>query len=323
MDLFAGIGGIRLGFERTGKVRTVFSSEIDKNARTYYEKNFGDTPAGDITQIPLDEIPYADIIAGGIPCQAFSILGKKKGLSDERGQLFYRFIEIVKAKQPKAFFIENVRNLFCHDKGRTFKSILQTMKEELGYTLYYHVYNSAEWGVPQIRRRIYIVGFRDELPFLFPSSFEFLKRNEMDNASKRILERNAHRRHYIGKKEWCTFKREIGASKRNGFTAKLLKLNTPATTLTTRRPQKSLIKDTPLKNTFIQGDTVEKNSEGMRYLTPREMARLQAFPESFLVPESHNMAAKLFGNSVTVEVVYQIAKSIIKALETNARFSPT
>lgn len=316
MDLFAGIGGIRLGFEQTGKVNAIFSSEIENHAREYYTLNFGDTPEGDITKIPLRQIPYADIIAGGVPCQAFSHMGKRKGLEDDRGKLFYRFAEIVRAKQPKAFFVENVRGLVTHDKGRTFEKIIGLFKRDIGYSVYYHMYNSAEWGVPHTRRRVYIVGFKEDVPFFFPSSFDAMNGDYSTVAVKHILEQNVHRRYYVGNNHCRTFERHIAMGKKNGYSAEMVSLDGYAKTLTCGEPKKNLIQDVPLADPrAMDGDPYTRNDKGIRYFTPREMARLQAFPESFIVPESGNSAAKLFGNSVTVEVVYRIANAIVKTLD--------
>ena len=166
IDLFSGIGGIRLGFERHG-CTNVFSSEWDRYARQMYEVNFGEKPFGDINDIDPSDIPDHDILLAGFPCQPFSIAGKGLGFEDTRGTLFFNIAEILKNKQPKAFLLENVKRLTTHDSGRTFRIILETLKQ-LGYTVYFKVLNTLDFGLPQKRERIYIVGFSDNIPFYFP-----------------------------------------------------------------------------------------------------------------------------------------------------------
>lgn len=167
IDLFAGIGGIRLGFESVGG-KCVFSSEFDEDACKTYEANFGEHPAGDITEIASSEIPDFDILLGGFPCQAFSIIGKQEGFADQtRGTLFFEIERILKDKKPKAFMLENVKNLTSHDHGNTFKVIKEHLIS-LGYTVYAKVLNALDYGVPQKRERIIIVGFLNPVDFTFP-----------------------------------------------------------------------------------------------------------------------------------------------------------
>ncbi len=179
IDLFAGIGGIRMGFDRAfgNKIETVFASEWDDKAQTTYKANF-DTPAeinGDITQIDEHDIPDFDICLAGFPCQAFSIAGRKQGFNDDykgtcRGTLFFDVVRICELHKPKVIFCENVKGLTIHDKGRTFEVIIDTLKK-LGYTPLYKILNSKDYGVPQNRERIYIVAFRNDIDcsgFHFP-----------------------------------------------------------------------------------------------------------------------------------------------------------
>lgn len=169
IDLFAGIGGIRLGFESSGRYRTVFSSEIDRFARETYHTNFGEEPEGDITAIDADTIPDADVVVGGTPCQAFSLMGKRAGFEDARGTLFYDFLRVIRAKRPKAFLMENVAGLPSHDKGRTFRTMLGLF-ERAGYRTTHRILDARDFGLPQKRRRIFVVGFRNDIPadFGFP-----------------------------------------------------------------------------------------------------------------------------------------------------------
>jgi len=166
IDLFAGIGGIRLGFEAVGG-KCVFSSECDSFAQDTYEANFGERPEGDITKIEPSSIPDHDVLLGGFPCQAFSICGDQKGFSDTRGTLFFNIEEILRIKKPFAFMLENVKNLKSHDKGRTFKMIVCHL-EDLGYHVHHTVLDSLDFGVPQKRERTIIVGFKENIKFSFP-----------------------------------------------------------------------------------------------------------------------------------------------------------
>ena len=166
IDLFAGIGGIRLGLERAGG-KCVFSSEWDSDATKTYEAYFGDKPAGDITKIQNSDVPDHDILAGGFPCQAFSIIGGMKGFGDTRGTLFFEIERILRAKHPKAFLLENVRNLVSHDKGQTFKVILDHLKL-LGYHIHWRILNALHYNLPQKRERVIIVGFKENYPFEWP-----------------------------------------------------------------------------------------------------------------------------------------------------------
>ena len=174
IDLFAGIGGIRLGFESVGG-KCVFSSEFDKDACITYEANFGEWPSGDITKIDAKDIPDFDVLLAGFPCQAFSIIGKKQGFADEtRGTLFFDIERILREKRPKAFMLENVRNLTAHDGGKTFKVIISHL-ESLGYTVYARVLNALDFGCCQKRERIIIVGFKDPILFAFPEPSPYRK----------------------------------------------------------------------------------------------------------------------------------------------------
>src|SRR3972149_7200673 len=166
IDLPAGVGGTRIAFERAGG-KCVFTSEWDKACQDMYEANFGERPFGDITKIKAEEIPDHDILTGGFPCQAFSIIGNKLGFADTRGTLFFDLERILKAKQPNAFLLENVKQLTTHDNGKQFKIILEHL-ENLGYFVHYKVLNGLDFGVPQKRERIMLVGFKENYPFDFP-----------------------------------------------------------------------------------------------------------------------------------------------------------
>lgn len=172
IDLFAGIGGFRLAFESLG-AKCVFSAEIDKYACQTYESNFGDNPFCDVSTLNPNDIPDFDVLCAGFPCQPFSIAGQRKGFNDTRGTLFFDIERIIKAKQPKAFILENVKGLVNHDKGNTLKVILDTLTKKLNYNVFYQVLNSKDYGVPQNRERIYIIGFKDKsIDFEFPRKLD-------------------------------------------------------------------------------------------------------------------------------------------------------
>lgn len=318
IDLFAGIGGIRLGFEQTKRVKNVFSAEIDKYACLTYKENFGSDPYCDVTSIQdeeIDKLPDFDILLAGFPCQAFSIAGKRGGFDDTRGTLFFDVARILKEKQPKAFLLENVKGLTNHDKGRTFKTILNTLRQDLGYTVYHQILNSKDYGVPQKRERIYIVGFKKNIHFTFP------QKSTKSKYIKDILESDAvSSKYYLSNTYLETLKnhRARHEEKGNGFGYEIIGHNEIANTLVVggMGKERNLIFDDRLKDftpkTNIKG---EINREFIRKMTPREWARVQGYPDNFKIPVSDAQAYKQFGNSVSVPVIYAIAKQIINRLD--------
>ena len=325
IDLFAGIGGIRLGFDQAfGKnIQTVFVSEWDEAAKKTYKANFQNESeiAGDITVINEKDIPDFDICLAGFPCQAFSIAGRKKGFDDNfkgqtRGTLFFDVVRICAEKKPKVIFCENVKGLTIHDHGRTFKVIVGALRE-LGYTVFYKLLNSKDFGVPQNRERIYIVAFRNDIApgeFVFPEGTDSTKtiRDIMEDApipSKYYLS-DVYMQTLINHK-----KRH--ESKGNGFGYEIRNLDGIAGTLVCggMGRERNLIIDnrehdtTP--TTHIKGKI---NEEGIRKMTPREWARLQGFPDSFKFVLADVHLYKQFGNSVTVPVIKAIATKIKEVL---------
>lgn len=213
IDLFAGIGGIRLPFQRLGG-KCVFSSEIDKFAIETYKANYNETPHGDITQIKEEEIPNFDILLAGFPCQAFSIAGKRKGFEDTRGTLFFDVARIIKYHKPKVFLLENVKGLLNHNKGETFKVMIDILENELNYKIFYKVLNAKDYGVPQNRERVIIVGFLDHsIEFKFPEPFE----NKAIVGD--ILDKEVPEKYTISDKIWASHQRrkEEHKKKGNGF----------------------------------------------------------------------------------------------------------
>ena len=308
IDLFAGIGGIRIGFERAG-CNCVFWSEWNKFAQKTYEANFGGTPAGDITQIDSAEIPDFDILCGGFPCQPFSIAGISKkrsldmpvGFEDKtQGTLFFEILRILKEKQPEAFFLENVKNLERHDKCQTFEIIKGSLEED-GYSVFHKVIN-AKALVPQNRERIYIIGFRDP-----EKIFEFPDIPDKKPKLKDILEDNVPDKYTLTDHLWQYLQdyAEKHRRKGNGFGFGLTDIEAHSRTLSARY--------------YKDGSEILIPQEGMnpRRLTPRECARLQGYPDSFVIPVSDTQAYKQFGNSVAVPIIEVLAKELVETLNKN------
>lgn len=325
IDLFAGIGGIRLGFEQAfgQNLKTVFVSEWDKNAQKTYVANFSDDfeIAGDITQINESSIPDFDICLAGFPCQAFSLAGQKKGFADNfkglsRGTLFFDVARICATRKPKVIFCENVKGLAVHDKGKTLKIIIETLKE-IGYTPFKNILNSRDFGVPQNRERIYIVAFRNDIA---PKDFAFPSSTDRTKHIKDILEKNpVPSKYYLSERYFETLKNHKArhAAKGNGFGYEIRSLDGVAAAIVCggMGRERNLIIDkrqtdlTPTTN--IKGKI---NTEGIRKLTPREWARLQGFPDSYKLPLADVHLYKQFGNSVTVPVIKAIAEKIKEVL---------
>lgn len=300
IDLFAGIGGIRIGFERVG-ARCVFSSEWDESCKDTYEANFGERPAGDITKIPSSMIPDHDILVGGFPCQSFSIIGERLGFADTRGTLFFEIERILRDKKPKAFLLENVKQLVGHDEGKTFKVILDAL-ESLGYYVHYKVLNGLDFGVPQKRERIIIVGFLENYPFQFPKSdsnkitlSDILEPDEKIDAKHFISEHTQLKLKKIGKKNpnYHTIWHE-NKSGNIGI-----------------HPYSCALRANASYNYLLVN--------GKRRLTPREMLRLQGFPDTFKIVVADTHIRKQAGNSVVVPKIEAVAKEMIAAMQKKPR----
>ena len=325
IDLFAGIGGIRLGFENAfGKdSQTVFVSEWDQAARKTYQSNFSAPKeiAGDITKISESEIPSFDICLAGFPCQAFSLAGQRKGFDDNykgicRGTLFLDVARICEFHKPKVIFCENVKGLTIHDKGKTFKIIKKTF-EDLGYTVFSEILNSKDFGVPQNRERIYIVCFRNDIA---PKSFSFPKPTNKKVCIRDIMEENpVSVKYYLSTAYWDTLIRHKARHEAmgHGFGYEIRDLDGIAGAIVCggMGRERNLIIDkrqtdlTPI--THIKG---EVNKMGIRKMTPREWARLQGFPDTYKLVLADTHLYKQFGNSVSVPVIQAIAEEIKKVL---------
>jgi DNA (cytosine-5)-methyltransferase 1 len=312
IDLFAGIGGTRLGFEAAG-LECVFTSEWDKFSQITYLNNFGDLPSGDITTINAKDIPEHDILLAGFPCQPFSIagvskkisLGRKHGFDDEKqGNLFFHIARILKEKQPRAFMLENVKNLKSHDGGRTFEIILNTL-DELGYNVEHMVIDAKKF-VPQHRERTYIVGFRKNL--YSGIAFAFPKITDSNTSLKPILEKRVNEKYTLSNKLWEYLQAYSKKHKANGngFGFGLVD---PSVDKTTRTLSARYHKD----GSEI---LIKQDGKNPRRLTPRECARLMGFPDTYKITVSDTQAYRQFGNSIVVPVVSSIAKQMLKYMKT-------
>jgi DNA (cytosine-5)-methyltransferase 1 len=300
IDLFAGIGGIRLGFETYG-CQNVFSSEWDSSAQSMYEENFGEKPFGDINDIEPKDIPNHDILLAGFPCQPFSIAGKGLGFEDTRGTLFFNIEAIIKEKQPQAFLLENVKRLTTHDNGNTFRVITNNLKK-LGYTVYHKVFNSLDFGVPQKRERIYIVGFKENIHFSFPKPLGYYRplseilENDEDIPKSYFLSETLRNKRFSALKT-IPPKPSIWHENIGGNISPL--------------PYSCALRAGGSYNYLVVN--------GERRLTSREMLRLQGFPDSFKINVPYSQARKIAGNSVTVPVIKAIAGEMIKALNSKQK----
>lgn len=326
IDLFAGIGGIRLGFDKAFEenIETAFVSEWDEYAQKTYKLNFNDDfeIAGDITKIKESDIPEFDICLAGFPCQAFSLAGKRMGFEDDykgmcRGTLFQDVVRICDYHKPKVIFCENVKGLTIHDKGRTFKVIKKAF-EQIGYTVYSQILNSKNFGVPQNRERIYIVCFRNDID---SSNFSFPDATDNSKTISDILEdAPISPKYYLSDVYMETLRKHKARheSKGNGFGYEIRPLDSIAGAIVCggMGRERNLIIDhrehsmQPI--THIKG---EINKEDVRKMTPREWARLQGFPDTYKLELSDTHLYKQFGNSVTVNVIEAIAIKIKEVLD--------
>lgn len=319
IDLFAGIGGFRMAMQNLGG-KCVFSSEWDAQAQKTYLLNYGEVPFGDITKettkafIPDD----FDILCAGFPCQAFSLAGKRLGFEETRGTLFFDVAEIIRRKRPKAFFLENVKGLLIHDKGKTIQTILKVLRGDLDYYVPDpQIVNAMNFGVPQHRERVYIVGFRKDQnvnEFTYPSPTDKTK-----TFADIKEEHTVSAKYYLSTQYVKTLvaHKERHAAKGNGFGYEIIPDDGVANAIVVggMGRERNLVIDTRLEDftpvTNIKG---EINRDGLRRMTPREWARLQGFPDSFIIGVADASAYKQFGNSVAVPAIQATAEEIIKRI---------
>ena len=319
IDLFAGIGGFRMAMQNLGG-KCVFSSEWDAQAQKTYLLNYGEVPFGDITKESTKAyIPdNFDVLCGGFPCQAFSLAGKRRGFDETRGTLFFDIAEIIRRKRPKAFFLENVKGLLIHDKGKTIRTILKVLREDLDYYVPDpEIVNAMNFGVPQHRERVYIVGFRKDLgvrEFTYPEPTDTLK-----TFADIKEEHTVSAKYYLSTQYIKTLvaHKERHAAKGNGFGYEIIPDDGIANAIVVggMGRERNLVIDNRLKDftpvTNIKG---EVNRDGLRRMTPREWARLQGFPDNFIIEVSDTSAYKQFGNSVAVPAIQATAQEILKRI---------
>jgi len=319
IDLFAGIGGFRLAFQNLGG-KCVFTSEWDKYSKKTYRANFGEVPFGDITKEETKAfIPDGfEILCAGFPCQAFSIAGRRGGFEDTRGTLFFDVAEIIRKKQPKAIFLENVKGLRNHDKGKTLATILNVLREDLNYYVPEpQILNAKEFGVPQNRERIFIVGFRKDLGI---DSFQYPEPTNNQVILEEILEENeVSVKYYLSTQYLETLRKHRARheSKGNGFGYEIIHHDKIANAVVCggMGRERNLVHDDRLTNFKpVTNISSEVNREGIRKMTPREWARLQGFPDNFKIVVSDAQAYKQFGNSVAVPAIQATAKEIINRI---------
>ncbi len=302
IDLFAGIGGVRIAFERAGG-RCIFSSEWDERCQEMYEANFGEKPFGDITKLSAKDVPDHDILTGGFPCQAFSIIGSKMGFADTRGTLFFDLERILKEKQPKAFLLENVKQLTTHDKGRTFQIILEHL-EDLGYFVHYKILNGLNFGVPQKRERIIIVGFKENYPFTFP--MKGLKIKTLSDILE--TEESVEQKHFLSDYFRSKIKRKLKEQKKKIISRPVILHENKGGNIGIHPFSCALRANGSYNYVTVNGE---------RRFTPREMLRLQGFPETFKIVVPDTQVRKQAGNSVVIPKIESVAFAMIAAMSKN------
>lgn len=316
IDLFAGIGGFHLALSAFG-LQCVFACEWDKYAAQVYEKNFHLQPQGDINHIPASEIPAHQIVCAGFPCQAFSIAGKQKGFSDTRGTLFFQVVRIIEWYQPLVIFLENVKNLVRHDQGKTFAIVIKTL-ESFGYQVFYQILNASDFGLPQNRQRIYIVAFHKNI---HAQNFVFPQPSHQPVCLQDILENDPADAKIIQRDDINIYKNYLPEKLASG---EIKLLNKPIQIGKVNKGGQGERIYHPLGHAI----TLSANGGGIgaktglylindqvRKLSPRECARLQGFPDSFLLDASPSQAYKQLGNSVAINVLQSIFLEIYKILK--------
>lgn len=292
VDLFCGIGGFHQAGDQLG-MKCVFASDIDEEARKAYEHNYKIQPAGDISRVMAKNIPDHDILFAGFPCQPFSIIGNRTGFADARGTLFFEIARIIEAKQPRAFILENVKQLATHDKGATLKRILEILREELGYTVDYKILNALNFGLPQKRERVLIVGFKDEIAGF---NWDKLEKVPMKPLAK-ILEKNPDPKYFVSER----IKR-----------ARLAKHAATITPSIWHENKSGNISSHPFSCALRAGASYNYLLvNGERRLTTREMLRLQGFPDSFEIVCNDSQTRKQAGNAVPVPIVKAVLEKVV------------
>jgi len=322
IDLFAGIGGFRLALQSLGG-KCAFTSEWDKYAQVTYHANFGEVPLGDITKIQEKDVPNHDILCGGFPCQAFSIAGFRQGFEDTRGTLFFDIARILAEKRPKAFLLENVKGLSNHKGGKTLSVILKTLRDMDYYVPTPKIIRAEDFGVPQKRERIFIVGFHKKTNVC---GFKWPAPIPREKKVGDILEKGpVSSKFYVSTQYLAALKahRARHENKGNGFGYEIIRHDQVANTIVIggMGKERNLVIDHSLKDfTPVTKIVGEVNREGIRRMTPREWARLQGYPDEFRIVCSNAQAYKQFANSVAVPVIQAVGKQISRALDKPSLF---
>lgn len=297
IDLFAGIGGVRIALENEG-MECVFTSEIDPHCQRMYENYFNDKVYGDITKIDANDIPDHDVLTGGFPCQSFSIIGKGKGFTDTRGTLFFDIERILEKKRPHAILLENVQRLSTHDNGRTMKTILDRL-EKLGYFVHWKVLNGLDFGVPQRRTRTIIVGFQKDYPFSFPEPLPKSKHKTLDDILED--EEQIEDIYYLSDKMLDKFQAKVP--------------NPPKHNTVWHENKSGNIGIHEYSCALrASGSYSYLTVNGKRRLTAREMFRLQGFPDEYPIIVSYTQARKQAGNSVVIPKIQAVAAAMKNAM---------
>lgn len=324
IELFAGIGGIRLGFQEAfgDRIKFLWANDINKSCAVTYQANFGagSMNCDDINETlkHMERIPQHDLLLAGFPCQPFSIAGEQKGFDDEkRGNLFYCIAKILEMRQPKAFLLENVGHFQHHNQGNTWKTVHKVLEEKCDYKVFFGQLNAKHYGVPQNRPRFYMAGFKDRtVNFTLPDS------HDTPPKLSSILETNVPTKYFLSQKYLNGLKRhrKRHEAKGHGFGYKVLNPETDiaqALVVGGMGRERNLIQDKPVPGHWTEGDTdlMKRNIEGVRKVTPRECARLQGFKDNFTIPVADTQAYKQFANSVAVPVIRAIASNMLVALD--------
>lgn len=312
VSLFCGAGGMDLGFLNAG-FDIVWANDMNKYAVESYRENIGDhVVEGDINDL-IDEVPAHDVLLAGFPCQPFSMMGKQKGFEDDRGTLFFTIETIVKKHNTKVIVLENVKNLLTHDNGKTFEKMKEILENKLGYSIHVSIMNTSDYGVPQTRRRVFIVGFKDDYYGKDNIKFNFPNKIELQKTVQDILDREVDKKYFLSEKVLNTVlatgtknysaKPEINLSIARPLCATMHKMH--------RASQDNYYTDKFNREKF---ENNEKPISNVRRLTPNECRILQGFPSDWKQVVSDTQAYMQFGNAVTVEVAYYIASEIVKSL---------
>lgn len=319
VSLFSGAGGLDLGFLNAG-FDIIWANDVDKYAVESYRHNISEhIVLGDVNQL-LDDIPPHDVLIGGFPCQPFSLMGQQLGFDDERGTLFFTIEQIVRKHRPKVIVLENVKNLETHNGGKTFSRMQRILREQLldengfGYEVFYKVLNSSEFGIPQTRRRVFVVAFdrgyfrNNDINFEFPETIE-LQQNLRD-----ILDENVDKKYFLSEKILPTI---LSHGTGNYYSKSEIDLDVARPLCATMHKMHRASQDnyvTDIKNRMKFEDTEEKRISNVRRLTPNECRKLQGFPSDWEINVSDTQAYRQFGNAVTVDVAYNVAMQIVRAL---------